>query len=117
MNWYPKSCIPSKSKMKMNSKSIPASEDIEGIVARMVVMMFRSCGHDRASLKTRNNRPVRSALSIPPPSPVVLVMISSTTDTITTTPSKMLNLSATYPRGVKPTSFTAISSAKYEVMT
>ena len=82
------------------------------------MMMFRSCGHDRASLKTRNRRPVLSALSIPPPSPVALVRARSTTASGDHhhAVESLLNLSATCRRGVKPTSFTAISGAKYEVM-
>jgi hypothetical protein len=83
--------------MKMNNSNIPARLDIDGIVLKMVVMMFRNCGHDRASLNTRSSRPVRNALSIPPPSTVTLVINNSAKDTTTTTPSNTLNLSATYP--------------------
>ena len=38
---------------------MPAREDIRGIVARMVAMIFLSCGQDRASLKMRS-RPERN---------------------------------------------------------
>ena len=38
-------------------------------------------------------------------------------ETTTTTPSKTLNESATYPRGFKPTILITISSAKYVVTT
>ena len=44
-------------------------------------------------------------------------MMSSIMDTTTTKPSNTLKLSATYPRGFSPITFTTISKAKYVVTT
>ena len=97
---------------------MPAREDIRGIVARMVAMIFLSCGQDRASLKMRRSRPERNTdRDPPPPSPPLAVMMSSIMDTTTTKPSNTLKLSATYPRGFSPITFTTISKAKYVVTT
>ena len=105
--------------MKMKSISMPARLDMLGMVARMVEMIFLSCGQLRASLKMRRSRPERRTLRLPPlpESSPAAEMPSSMSETTTTTPSKTLNESATYPRGFKPTILITISSAKYVVTT
>ena len=76
--------------MKMNRNSIPARELMDGMVSRIVAMIFLSCGHDLASLRIRRSLKERRTVRLPPPSATASSMMLI----ITTTPSKMLNLSA-----------------------
>jgi len=46
--------------MKMKRMSMPAREDMLGMALKMVEMIFRSWGHDRASLRMRRSRHDRS---------------------------------------------------------